>query len=134
MTYISDKIEHQGIPYLEFRTEPQPNQLIEISFTPTYWDDIYEYDNPKFTLAQSVVIAQQWDYCCEHGIDFHEEHEVYRICALELVEPTSRHSNGLTEAPYWMFGIRGTRGTKELIWFSEDELLSLAEIKTSGEF
>lgn len=63
MTYISAQIEHQGMPYLEWRHEYEIPQRIEISFEPTYSNDIYGYPEPKYVFAQRVVIAEQWEYC-----------------------------------------------------------------------
>ena len=40
----------------------------------------------------------------------------------------------LDEAPYWLYGIPGIKGTLELTWFTEDELISLKEIQSPAKF
>ena len=130
-------IEHQGIPYAEYRDEPdhldnflqEPKEIV-VKVKPSFPDDLYEYPEPKFGLGQKVVIADQWYYCQENGIDFSEENEISTILAIELVEPTSRVAKGLIDDPYFMYGIRGVKGkgTYELAWFSAPELLALYEI------
>jgi len=57
----------------------------------------------------------------EHNIDFSDGLDIFRISAMELVEYRSK-SGVLTDAPHWLYGIRYARGTRELIWFEEDEL------------
>ena len=132
----------QGRTYREYRDEPDATDLIVqqdkeivVKVHLNFPDDLYEYPHPKFGLGQKVVIADEWYYCQENGIDFSEENEIYPISAIEFVEPTSRVAKGLVEDAYFMYGIRGVKGkgTIELAWFAEPELLALYEINT-GEF
>ena len=132
----------QGRPYGEYRDEPDTIDLllakdkeIVVKVHQNFPDDFYEYPNPKFGLGEKVVIADEWYYCQENGIDFSEENEIYPISAIKLVEPTSRGSKGLIEDAYFMYGIRGVKGkgTYELAWFAEPEFMALYEIN-SGEF
>ena len=134
-------IEHQGFPYAEYREEPDKLDLIEakreivIKVQPSFPDDFYEYPEPKYALGQKVVIADDWYYCQENGIDFEEESQFLTISAILLVEPTCRSSKGLTMPPYFMFGINGVKNkpSYELTWFAEPEFLTLDELK-SEEF
>ncbi|EAZ90055.1 hypothetical protein [Crocosphaera chwakensis] len=137
-------VEHQGIPYAEYREEPDRSDLIEIQqkkkeivikVQPSFPDDFYEYPEPKYAVGQKVVIADDWYYCSENGIDFHDEYEIYTISTIRLVEPTSRTSKGLTSPPYFLFGIYGFKNKTgyELTWFPESEFLTLDELE-SKEF
>ncbi len=137
-------IEHQGIPYTEYKDEPDQLDLINIQerkkeivikVKPSFPNDFYEYPKPKYAVGQKVVIADDWYYCQENGIDFEEESQFYRISAILLVEPTSRTSKGLTSPPYFMFGINGVKNkpSYELTWFHSTELLTLDELE-SEEF
>ncbi len=137
-------LEHQGIPYAEYRDEPDQLDFIDIQerkkeivikVQPSFPDDFYEYPEPKYALGQKVVIADDWYYCQENGIDFEEESQFYTISAILLVEPTCRTSKGLTMPPYFMFGINGVKNkpSYELTWFADPEFLTLDELE-SQEF
>ena len=134
-------LEHQGFPYIEYRNEPDHLDLIGakeeivIKVQPSFPDDFYEYPEPQYAVGQKVVIADDWYYCQENGIDFHDEHEIYTISAIQLVEPTSRSSKGLTSPPYFLFGINGVKNqpSYELTWFAEPAFLTLDELEI-GEF
>ncbi len=131
-------LEHQGIPYIEYRDEPDPLDLIGakreivIKVQPSFPDDFYDYPQCKYAVGQKVVIADDWYYCQENGIDFNDEHEIYTISAIQLVEPTSRSSKGLTSHPYFLFGINGVKNQPnyKLTWFAEAAFLTLYELKT----
>ncbi|MGB5769429.1 MAG: hypothetical protein WBM32_06100 [Crocosphaera sp.] len=128
-------IEAQGRPYAEYRDEPDQSDLLIakekeffVQVKKSFPNDLYEYPEPDFCVGSKVVITDEWNYCEENGIDFLEESEIYKISAIELIEPTFRSGRGLSEPAYWMYGIRGTKGTYELVWFREDELLSREEL------
>ncbi|MDJ0508974.1 MAG: hypothetical protein QNJ64_06945 [Crocosphaera sp.] len=122
--YIADIVEHQGFPHIEFRSEPDliPIEKIEISFQPRF--PYEDYTEPEFSFGQEVALARDWNYCKDNSIPFEDSYYFYRISALDLVEDVSDAGNGLKEAPYWMYGIRGTNGTRELVWFHEHELVN----------
>ncbi len=137
-------ISAQGRPYAEYRDEPNQADIIDIQerkkeivikVQPSFPDDFYEYPEPKYAMGQKVVIADDWHYCQENGIDFEKESQFYRISAILLAEPTSRTSKGLTMPPYFMFGINGVKNkpSYELTWFPSAELLTLDELE-SEEF
>ena len=123
-------LECLGIPTTEYRTEPDNIRIperIQFDFIPRFPYDQYPYSEPKYVYCEEVLLASQWLECQENQDDFFDIYETYHICALELIEYTMT-SDRLYEAPSWRYGIRGTRGTKELIWFDESELLSINEI------
>ncbi len=137
-------VEHQGFFYPECKEEPDRSDLVEIQekkkeivikVQPSFPDDFYEYPQCKYALGQKVVIADDWYYCQENEIDFEDESQFYTISAIELIEPTSRTSKGLTMPAYFMFGIRGVKNKSsyELTWFPESEFLTLDELE-SKEF
>jgi hypothetical protein len=122
--YTKQTIEALGIPYVEYGyDEPEVEQRIQIEFTPrTHRLDDYAVPEPAFTFCEEVALGAQYDYCLEQNLDLSEELDTFYICALELVE--CRSQNGvLTDKPYWCYGIRKVRGTRELLWFEEDELV-----------
>jgi hypothetical protein len=127
-------IEAFGIPYVEYDySEPEVEQRICIEFTPpAHHLDEYAIPDPAFTFCEEVAVREQYDHCLKNNIDFSEGLDVFRISALELVERRSK-SGVLTDAPYWLYGIRYARGTRELIWFEEDELARPLP-PTEGEF
>jgi hypothetical protein len=121
-------VEAFGISYPETRYYPEPTDveepLVTIEFKPkTHPLDDYCYSQPSFVFGDLVVLKEQWDYCQEHPVKQNEELDFFRICAMELVERRSK-SGRLTSAPYWLYGIRCSTGTQELMWFDEDELMS----------
>lgn len=129
--YEVQSLDCQGVPTIEYRVEQPIPERIQFDFIPRFPYDQYGYSNPKFVYCEEVILVSQWLECQENQDDFFDEHEVYHICALELEEYTLTGKT-LYEAPSWKYGIRGTRGTRELIWFEEDELISLAEINSAN--
>ncbi len=121
--YIADIVEHQGLTYTQFRYEPDiiPVEKIEISFKPRF--PYEDYTEPEFVYGQKVALVRDWDYCQKNSIPFEDSYYFYHISALELVEDVSESGNSLTEAPHWMYGIRGTDGTRKLVWFHEHQLV-----------
>ncbi|MEL4896114.1 hypothetical protein [Crocosphaera sp. Alani8] len=136
MSYTEiQRIECQGIPSIEYQTEPDDIPIperIQFDFIPQFPYDQYGYNPPKFVYCEQVILVEEWLFCQEQQYNFFDEHEVYRICALEI-EEYSLTGKTLYEAPSWKYGIRGTRGTRELIWFEEDELISLTEINSEDQ-
>ncbi|MGH2413990.1 MAG: hypothetical protein ACRDEA_09930 [Microcystaceae cyanobacterium] len=124
-----------GIPYVEYRDEPDVTDILIISleFQPEiHPNDDYGYFQPEFVFGDVVALREQWEYCCSNHIDFTEELDLFKVCAMELVEPRNR-SGWLTEAPSWLIGIRCSNGTRELMWFNEEELISKREIEQDPE-
>lgn len=124
-------IEANGLPYSEYRYEPEilETTLVTIEFRPeSHPLDDYDYSPPRFVFNDTVALQQQWNHCLQADLDPDEELDYYRVCALELVEPKSK-SGRLNDAPYWLIGIRCLSGTRELIWFEQDELLSKEDLE-----
>jgi hypothetical protein len=122
--HVRQTVEAFGIPYVEYDySEPEVEQRIRIEFTPrTHHLDDYAIPQPAFTFCEEVAIAEQYDNCVQNNINPIDELDTFRICALELVEARSK-CGILTDAPHWRYGIRYARGTRELTWFEEDELV-----------
>ena len=126
--YIAQTLDAFGIPHTEYRCSPEVEEqvIITIEFKPEihYLDD-YSYPQPKFIFQEEVAILKELTFVALPNPL--EEVDFYPIRAMELVE--RKLSNGrLTEAPYWLYGLRSTEGTRELMWFSEDELISKREV------
>ena len=136
MSYTEiQQISDQGIPTIEYRaepTEPIVPERIQFDFIPRFPHDQYAYSPPKYVFCEQIILISQWEECQENQYDFFDIYDVYHICALELVE-YSLTRKSLYEAPSWKYGIRGTKGTKELVWFEEDELISLKEINSESQ-
>ena len=92
-------------------------KTITIEFIPEVHpsDEWTAYHNPAFKLGELVKII---DESCPH-----QEWDEYRICALELYEPRWQNTGALMQAPEWRYGLRSPRGTGELIWFIEQEIV-----------
>ena len=107
--YIAQTLDAFGIPHTEYRCSPEVEEqvIITIEFKPEihYLDD-YSYPQPQFVFKEEVALAKQVEYCQQNNIALSEEViEFYPIRAMELVE--RKLSNGrLTEAPYWLYGLR----------------------------
>ncbi len=126
--YIAQTLDAFGIPHTEYRCSPEVEEqvIITIEFKPEihYLDD-YSYPQPKFIFQEEVAILK--GFALGDTPNALEEVNFYPIRAMELVE--RKLSNGrLAEAPYWLYGLRSTKGTRELMWFSEDELISKREV------
>jgi hypothetical protein len=133
MSYTEiQQIDAQGIPTIEYRAEPDEISIpsrIQFDFEPRFPHDQYGYSEPKYVFCEQVILVTQWQECQDNQYDFFDIYETYHICALEL-EEYSLTGKKLYEAPSWKYGIRGTKGTKELVWFEEDELISINEINS----
>ena len=126
------RLDCQGVPTIEYRVEQPIPERIQFDFIPRFPHDQYGYSDPKYVFCEQVILVSQWQECQENQYDFFDEYEVYYICALELVE-YSLTRKSLYEAPSWKYGIRGTNGTKDLIWFEENELISIKEINSEDQ-
>ncbi len=129
--YTIQTVEVEGVPYTEYRCPPETEEqaIITIEFTPEVHPmDDYSYPQPQFVFLEKIALAKQVKYCQQNKIAWSEEVlDFYPIKAIELVE--TKLSNGrLAEAPYWLYGLRSNKGTHELMWFSEDELISKREV------
>ena len=129
--YAVQTVEVGGVPYTEYRCPPQVEEevIITIEFKPEvhYLDD-YSYPQPKFIFQEEVAILKELTFV--DAPNPLEEVDFYPIRAMELVE--RKLSNGrLAEAPYWLYGLRSTKGTRELMWFSEDELIRTRSSRAS---
>ena len=129
MTYIQEiqTIEAAGVPYTEYRTEPEIDEdvIITIEFTPQQqsWDSEYQYSQPQFIFGDMVATKQQWEHCQTNHLP-DTELDLFRICAMELVDSLTPNGELLSQ-PYWKYGIRCLSGTKELIWFEEQALIRI---------
>ncbi len=133
MSYTEiQRLECQGIPTIEYRVEPPIPERIQFDFEPRFPHDQYGCSPPKYVYSEPVILVSQWQECLDNQYDFFDVYDVSHICALELFEYTMT-GDRLYEAPSWKYGIRGTRGTKELIWFEEDELVSINEINSEDQ-
>ena len=96
-------------------------QTITIEFIPEVHpsDEWTAYHNPAFKFGELVKII---DESCPH-----QEWDEYRICALELYEPRWKNTGTLMLAPEWRYGLREPRGTGELIWFIEQEIVKSSQ-------
>ena len=129
--YAVQTVEVGGVPYTEYRCSPEVEEqiIITIEFKPEVHPmDDFSYRQPQFVFLEEVALAKQVNYCQQNKIALSEEViDFYPITAMELVE--RKLSNGrLTEAPYWLYGLRSTEGTRELMWFIDEELISKREV------
>ena len=132
--YTAQTVEAFGMPYTEYRSQPEEiPEIITVEFYPKNHPlSEYSYPHPKFVFTEEVVIREQYEYCLENNINL-EQLNPYRIEAMHLVE--NRLSNGrLSEAPHWLYGLRSPYGTRELMWFDDSELLKRQNLLTETVF
>lgn len=125
MTYTTiQTIEASGIPYVEYRPQPEVNEelIITIEFTPEQQspDSDYQYTQPEFRFGDIVATRQDWEYCYRHQLP-ESELDTFRICAMELVDNLTP-SGGLLSQPRWKYGLRSSH-SKDLVWFEEQALV-----------
>ena len=130
MTYTEiQTIEAFGMPYTEYRAQPEVDEeiLITIEFTPPIqsFDVEYSYSQPRFRFGDMVATKQQWEHCLLNHLNPDTELDLFRICAMELVDSLSP-SEELLSQPYWQYGIRCQHGTQELVWLEEVALVRIA--------
>lgn len=77
--------------------------------------DQFEYCDPTFKFGDKVKIL---DESCPH-----DDWEEYTVYAMELYAPRWRDTDTMMEAPQWRYGVRCARGTGELIWFTDNEIV-----------
>jgi len=127
MTYTTiQTIEAAGVPYVEYRPQPEVNEdvLITIEFTPEPQspDSDYQYTQPEFAIMDMIWLKVQLEYCEEHQIP-ETQLKQFRICAMELVDCVTPSGQLLTQ-PYWKYGIRN--GAGDLVWLEEQALVRVA--------
>ena len=49
----------------------------------TFPDDDFAYDNPYFVPCQKVLLQAEFVLCESNNLDWRDECEIFRICALE---------------------------------------------------
>ena len=115
-------IEAAGLPVIEYRNQPElyEQRLITIEFTPPAINDEYLVEQPGFVFGDIVIIKEHWNNCLINRLDT-EELDTFTVCAMELIEPKNQSGQPI-DYPYWHYGVRCTEGTRELIWFKEQEL------------
>lgn len=92
------------------------SRSLSIEFVPAvHPGDEWEFNDPAFSFGDCVKIL---DESCPH-----EEWDEFVICAMELYAPRWKSPGTLMEMPQWRYGIRCPRGTGELAWFSEEEIV-----------
>ena len=74
MTYTEiQTIEAGGMPYTEYRAQPEVDEeiLITIEFTPPIqsFDVEYSYSQPRFRFGDMVATKQQWEHCLLHHLN-----------------------------------------------------------------
>lgn len=91
-------------------------KTLHIEFVPAVHEsDEWEFNDPVFKFGDLIKII---DESCPH-----EDWDEFVICAMELYAPRWKSAGTLMEMPQWRYGIRCLRGTGELIWFTEDEIV-----------
>jgi hypothetical protein len=77
--------------------------------------DEWEFNDPAFSFGDRIKII---DESCPH-----KDWDEFVICAMELYAPRWKSPGTLMEMPQWRYGVRCPRGTGELVWFAEDEIV-----------
>ena len=125
MTYAEiQTIQASGIPYVEYRPQPEVAEdiIITIEFTPEPQspDSEYQYTQPEFRFNDLVTTKQQWEHIYKYRLP-ETELDTFRICAMELVDFLTP-SGELLSQPRWKYGLRSSH-SKDLVWFSEQALV-----------
>ena len=89
-----------------------------------YRSDEYLVEQPGFVFGDIVIIKQQWEHCFLNRLDT-DGLDLFTISAMELVEPKNQ-SGQMIDHPFWNYGIRCIDGTKEMMWFTQNELVRKA--------
>jgi hypothetical protein len=95
-SYSVQTVECQGIPRIEYRYEPEIPSEIRIEFTPRFPYDDFAYEDPRLVFAQQVLLMREFEPCQSNNLNWRDECEVYRICALELAGQTHLNSEKLS--------------------------------------
>jgi hypothetical protein len=135
MQYLAQTVEAGGMLYDEYRYAPEVEEdPIVIAFKPkTHPLEDYGYDAPRFVPTDTVYLREQVERCAANGADPKEELETYRVVGLQLVEYLSS-SGRLTEAPYWLIGVRCRTGSRDVRWLEEEELVGAGEVENPDGF
>ncbi len=125
MTYAEiQTIQASGIPYVEYRPQPEVAEdiIITIEFTPEPQspDSEYQYTQPEFRFNDLVTTKQQWEHIYKYRLP-ETELDTFRICAMELVDFLTPNGELLSQ-PRWKYGLRSSH-SKDLVWFSEQALV-----------
>ena len=104
---------------------------VRIQFTPSLRDpdDWLANFEPAFKFWDIVKVIDE----CEPN---HEEWAEFRVVAMELYSPCWS-SGSLMDTPEWRYGLRSRRGTSEMFWVTEDEIVLSKDahrIEFKGEF
>ncbi len=129
MTYTTiQTVEASGIPYLEYRPEPEVNEdlIITIEFTPEPQSpgSEYHYSQPYFVYGDIVATKAKWEHCKKYHLP-ETELDTFRICAMEMVDSLTP-SGELLSQPRWKYGLRSDK-TKDLVWYEEEALVLATE-------
>ena len=128
MTYLQEiqTIEAAGVPYVEYRPEPEIDEdvIITIEFTPPKQspDSEYYYPQSQFRFRDLVTTKQQWEHCKKYRLP-ETELQLFRVSDMGLVENLTP-SGQLLSQPYWRYGVRCDR-TRKVIWFEESALVRI---------
>ena len=125
MTYTKiQTIEANGVPYVEYRAEPDFDEdiIITVEFTPNKQspDSEYYYSQPEFVFNDLVTTKQQWEHIYKYHLP-ESELDLFRICAMELVDSLTPNGELLSQ-PRWKYGLRSSH-SKNLVWFEEQALV-----------
>ena len=125
MTYTEiQTIEAAGVPYVEYRAEPEIDEdiIITIEFTPKKqsWDSEYQYSQPQFIFGDMVATKQQWEHCQKYHLPDNQL-DLFCVCAMELVDSLTPNGELLSH-PRWKYGLRSSH-SKDLVWFEEQALV-----------
>ncbi|MGH2412499.1 MAG: hypothetical protein ACRDEA_02140 [Microcystaceae cyanobacterium] len=137
MAYLEiQTIKAFGIPYTEYRYAPEPTdiQIVTIEFIPDP-DCLnnYAYPQPQYTFTQTVALRKDWEGCQRHHLDWREDLQFYEVCTLRLIQPKSKLTRRLTEAPFWLYGLQREGNPCDVLWAEEEELISQREIEQIEE-
>ncbi|MGH2414322.1 MAG: hypothetical protein ACRDEA_11680, partial [Microcystaceae cyanobacterium] len=115
--YANQTIEAGGIPRTEFRYAPDPCdiQIVTIEFIPDpECISDYIYPQPQYTFTQTVALRKDWEGCQRHQLDWREDLQFYEVSTLRLIQPKSKLTRRLTEAPSWLYGLQGEGHTGDV--------------------
>jgi hypothetical protein len=101
--------------------------------------DEYSFDPPVYAIGDLVAIKEQYDFITNEKVEalnkdeeYCEEPENYEIIGLKLNKYTL--NNRLREQHFWSYLIKSKTGTKEEIWFDENELVYPIKVQDDSWF
>ena len=86
-----------------------------------------DYPHPRLVFGDKVVLSTQLDELLLENTPLEDNLDIYTIRAMELIEEN-------VKTPYWLYGLRSEFGTRELMWFAENELTSYQDALLDEEF